>query len=103
MNLDNFDINHPITVVAILSVVLGFLTFFIKEVRFWMQATKRSTPTDRVVGELKEITSHLTDIATNIKHLREEFTYEAGLSKRKSDEILERVRAHHESRVKGAS
>jgi predicted RND superfamily exporter protein len=99
----NFDINHPITVVAILSVVLGFFTFFVKEIRFWMQASKKSAPSDRIVNKLEDISNHLEEIAVNVRRLREDFSYEIDLSKRKSDEILERVRTQHEGRTRGVS
>ena len=85
-------LNSPIAVVAILSVILGFLGMFIREFSWWVKSMKKNTPSDKIEQSNRDLGNTMVEIGTNLKLLNQEMKHHVEMSSKTSEILLHEIR-----------
>ncbi len=78
------ELNSPIAVVAIISVVFGFGMMGLRELFYFLKGVKKTTPTDK-------LNDTFTQLTVSLKLLNEQMTNAQKHSEREHNEILKGI------------
>lgn len=93
-------INHPLAIVAILSMVLGFLGLAFREFTWWFKSMKQTTPSDHIQKSNIELARGFEAINQNLVLLNASMKHHAELSQEVSRTILHEIRTLRSSHEK---
>jgi len=93
------ELNSPLAIVALLSVIFGFLTMAIDKLFYFLRGVNKTTPMDKMAGSfeglkttMEETQDVLSEIAESAKLLNEQMKHQADVSNIKMDQLLHEIR-----------
>jgi hypothetical protein len=85
-------LNHPLAVVAVLSVILGFLGMFLREGFWFLKSVRKDTPTDRTQVAMDSLTSTMKEMSSNLHMLNHEMKLHSQASEIRHEQLLHEIR-----------
>lgn len=87
MTEDTTLLNHPLSIVTILAVILGFLAMAIDKFFYFMRGVNKTTPMDKMAGAFSSLERTLSDISQNLKLMNQNLEHHRNISEKNHDAI----------------
>lgn len=85
-------LNHPLAIVALLSVIFGFLTMALDKFFYFMRGVNKTTPMDKMAGTFEKLEATLQETTRSLQLLNQKIEHSADKAEIRAEQILSEVR-----------
>lgn len=86
------NLNHPLAVVALLSVIFGFLTMAVDKLFYFLRGVNKTTPMDKLAVCFEGLKDTMGELNSNLRMLNQEMKHHVESSRSQNEILLYEVR-----------